>query len=363
MLEEIKARLKGLDKKLGELQSYLEIEKNEVALKELEAKLASPGFWDNQEKARSVIRELKKARAVVDPYFECRKEFDELNELLVLVEDEDSAKEIKESLCKLERDIDSLEFKSFMSGQRDMNNAILSLHAGAGGTESCDWASMLLRMYSMWAESNGYKTKIIDVLSGEEAGVKSVVMIVTGDYAFGYLKSEIGVHRLVRISPFDANKRRHTSFASVDVIPEVEDDIDVEINESDLRIDTYRSSGAGGQHVNVTDSAVRITHLPTGIVTQCQNERSQHQNKTIAMKVLKAKLYELKMEKRKKELEAEYSKKQKIEWGSQIRSYVMHPYSMVKDHRTNCETSNVSAVMNGALGDFIEAFLKWRAKK
>ena len=363
MLEEIKARLKGLDKKLGELQSYLEIEKNEVALKELEAKLASPGFWDNQEKARSVIRELKKARAVVDPYFECRKEFDELNELLVLVEDEDSAKEVKESLRKLERDIDSLEFKSLMGGQRDMNNAILSLHAGAGGTESCDWASMLLRMYSMWAESNGYKTKIIDVLSGEEAGVKSIVMIVTGDYAFGYLKSEIGVHRLVRISPFDANKRRHTSFASVDVIPEVEDDIDVEINESDLRIDTYRSSGAGGQHVNVTDSAVRITHLPTGVVTQCQNERSQHKNKATAMKVLKAKLYELKMEKRKKEIEAEYSKKQKIEWGSQIRSYVMHPYSMVKDHRTNCETSNVSAVMNGALGDFIEAFLKWRAKK
>ena len=363
MLEEIKAKLKVLNKKLGELRSYLEIEKNEVALKELEAKLANPGFWDNQEKARSVIRELKKARAVVDPYFECRKEFDELNELLVLVEDEDSAKEVKESLRKLERDIDSLEFKSLMSGQRDINNAILSLHAGAGGTESCDWASMLLRMYLMWAESNGYKTKIIDILSGEEAGVKSVVMIVTGDYAFGYLKSEIGVHRLVRISPFDSNKRRHTSFASVDAIPEVEDDIDVEINESDLRIDTYRSSGAGGQHVNVTDSAVRITHLPTGTVTQCQNERSQHKNKATAMKVLKAKLYELKMEERKKEIEAEYSKKQKIEWGSQIRSYVMHPYSMIKDHRTNCETSNVSAVMNGALGDFIEAFLKWRAKK
>ncbi len=363
MLEEIKARLKVLDKKLGELRSYLEIEKNEAALKELEAKLASPGFWDNQEKARSVIQELKKARAVVDPYFECRKEFDELNELLVLVEDEGSAKEVKESLQKLERDIDSLEFKSLMSGQRDMNNAILSLHAGAGGTESCDWASMLLRMYSMWAESNGYKTKIIDVLPGEEAGVKSAVMIVTGDYAFGYLKSEIGVHRLVRISPFDANKRRHTSFASVDVIPEVEDDIDVDINESELRIDTYRSSGAGGQHVNVTDSAVRITHLPTGIVTQCQNERSQHKNKATAMKVLKAKLYELKAEERRKEIEAEYSKKRKIEWGSQIRSYVMHPYSMVKDHRTSCETSNVNAVMNGALVDFIEAFLKWRARK
>lgn len=365
MLSEIKERLKGLDKKLNELRAYLDIEKNEIALKEFEAKMASPGFWDNQEKARSVIQQLKAVRVIIDPYFECRKEFDELGELLVIVgnEDERGLREIEGSLRKLAKDIEALEFKSLMNGLLDKNSAILSIHAGAGGTESCDWASMLLRMYSMWADKSGYKTEIIDMLPGEEAGVKSAVVIMTGPYAYGYLKSERGVHRLVRISPFDANKRRHTSFASVDVIPEVEDDIEIDVNESDLRIDTYRSSGAGGQHVNVTDSAVRITHIPTGIVVQCQNERSQHKNKATALKVLKARLYELKMEERKKELEAEYAKKKKIEWGSQIRSYVMHPYSMVKDHRTDHETSSVGAVMDGAIDEFIEAYLKWKARK
>ena len=365
MLSEIQLKLKELDSKLDELRNYLDIDKNEARLKELEASMASPGFWDNQEKARPVIQELKTARAVIDPYFQCRKEFDELGELLVIVDekDEEGAKEIESFLRKLEKDIGSLEFKSLMNGETDKNSAIISIHAGAGGTESCDWASMLLRMYSMWADSNNYRTEIIDMLSGEEAGVKSVVMIIEGPYAYGYLKSERGVHRLVRISPFDSNKRRHTSFASVDVIPEIEDDIEIEVNESDLRIDTYRSSGAGGQHVNVTDSAVRITHIPTNIVVQCQNERSQHKNKATAMKVLKAKLYELKMEERKKELEAEYAKKQKIEWGSQIRSYVMHPYSMVKDHRTSHETSNVNAIMDGDIDEFIEAFLKWKARK
>ena len=365
MLSEIKSKLKELDKKLSGLRRYLDIDKNEATLKELETKMASAGFWDNQEKARAVIRELKRARAIIDPYFECRKEFDELSELMVIVDgdDESSIKEIRSSLEKLEKDIDSLEFKSLMSGQLDQNDAIVSIHAGAGGTESCDWASMLLRMYSMWAEANKYKTEIIDMLPGEEAGVKRAVMIVEGAYAYGYLKSERGVHRLVRISPFDANKRRHTSFASVDVIAEVEDNIEVDIKESELRIDTYRSSGAGGQHVNVTDSAVRITHLSTGIVVQCQNERSQHKNKATAMKVLKARLYEAKLEEKKKEMEKENAKKQKIEWGSQIRSYVMHPYSMVKDHRTSYETSNVSAVMNGVIDRFMEAFLKWKVIK
>lgn len=365
MIEEIKSKLKELGRRLSELRNYLDIEKNETRLKELEAKMTSPGFWDNQEKARSVILELKIARAIIDPYFQCRKGFDELGELIVIVDekDEEDVKEIEISLRKLEKDIGALEFKSLMNNEVDRNSAILSIHAGAGGTESCDWASMLLRMYSMWADSNNYKTEIIDMLSGEEAGVKSVVMIIEGPYAYGYLKSERGVHRLVRISPFDSNKRRHTSFASVDVIPEIDDNIEIDINESDLRIDTYRSSGAGGQHVNVTDSAVRITHIPTNIVVQCQNERSQHKNKSTAMKVLKAKLYELKMEERRKELEAEYAKKQKIEWGSQIRSYVMHPYSMVKDHRTNQETSNVNAIMDGRIDEFIEAFLKWKARK
>ncbi len=365
MLSEIKAKLKDIDKKLFDLKKYLDIDKNESRLKELEAQMASPGFWDNQEKARKVIQKLKGVRAIIDPYFECRKEFDELGELLVLVEeeDQDSIKEIKVFLHKLEKGIDALEFKSLMSGQHDKSSAILIIHAGAGGTESCDWANMLLRMYSMWAETNGYKTEIIDMLPGEEAGLKSAVMIINGPFAYGYLKSERGVHRLVRISPFDANKRRHTSFASVDAIAEIEDDIEIDIKESELRIDTYRSSGAGGQHVNVTDSAVRITHLPTNIVVQCQNERSQHKNKATAMKVLKARLYEAKAEEKKKEMEREYSKKQKIEWGSQIRSYVMHPYSMVKDHRTSCESSNVTAVMNGKLDRFIEAFLKWKAVK
>ncbi len=242
----------------------------------------------------------------------------------------------------------------------DRNNAILSINAGAGGTESCDWASMLFRMYSKWAAANKFEVQQIDFLAGEEAGIKNLTVMIKGPYAYGYLKSESGVHRLVRISPFDSNKRRHTSFASVDVIPEISGDIKIDITESDLRIDTYRSSGAGGQHVNVTDSAVRITHMPTNIVAQCQNERSQHKNKTMAMKILKAKLYDMEMDKKRQELEKQYTAKRKIEWGSQIRSYVMHPYSMVKDHRTNHQTSNVQAVMNGALGDFMEAYLKKR---
>lgn len=269
---------------------------------------------------------------------------------------------IGEETAILESKLDALEFKSLLGRPEDKNNAILNINSGAGGTESCDWASMLLRMYSKWAANNKFDVEQIDFLSGEEAGIKSVTIIIKGPYAYGYLKSEAGVHRLVRISPFDSNSRRHTSFASVDVIPEISDDIKIEIKESELRIDTYRSGGAGGQHVNVTDSAVRITHLPTKIVVQCQNERSQFKNKSTAMKVLKARLYEFEREKKAKELEKKYAKKQKIEWGSQIRSYVMHPYSMVKDHRTNCQTSNVQLVMDGNLGEFMEAYLKFNIK-
>lgn len=245
-----------------------------------------------------------------------------------------------------------------LSGKYDGNNAIMTLHSGAGGTEACDWVEMLLKMYIKWSERRGFKTEIADILAGEEAGIKTVTIMIKGDYSYGYLRSEIGVHRLVRISPFDANKRRHTSFCSVDVIAEVEDEIDVDIKEDDLRIDTYRASGHGGQHINTTDSAVRITHLPTGIVTQCQNERSQLKNKLTAMKVLKARLVEYHMRKKEEEMQ-EYNKdKKKIEWGSQIRSYVFQPYTLVKDHRTGIEAGNVQAVMDGHIDKFIEAFLK-----
>jgi peptide chain release factor 2 len=260
-------------------------------------------------------------------------------------------------LDRLETDLNDLEFRQMLSGEQDAQSAILSINAGAGGTESCDWAEMLLRMYRMWADRHGYKNEVIDFTPGDQAGFRSVTMTVEGPYAYGYLKAEIGVHRLVRISPFDANKRRHTSFSSVFVIPEVEEDIDIEVKESDLRIDTFRSSGAGGQKVNKTDSAVRITHLPTGIVVACQNERSQHRNRDTAMKVLKAKLYELEMEKKKKEKEKIEETKKEIAWGSQIRSYVLHPYRMVKDHRTDYEVGDAQRVLDGDLDPFIRTYL------
>jgi peptide chain release factor 2 len=252
--------------------------------------------------------------------------------------------------------VEIIEFKSLLGGETDGSNAILSINAGAGGTESCDWAGMLLRMYAKWAEARGFRIEWVDQLAGEEAGIKNVTVLISGDYAYGYLKSESGVHRLVRISPFDSNKRRHTSFASVDVLPEVPDDIKVDIKEQDLKIDTYR---AGGQHVNKTDSAVRITHIPTGIIVQCQNERSQGKNKSLALKLLRSKLYEKERLAKEKEVANAYDSKKEIAWGSQIRSYVLHPYQMVKDHRTDCETGNAESVLEGELDKFIESYLKW----
>ena len=323
--------------------------------------MARAGFWDDREKAHKVVEEIKGIKNWLDPWQRLTVHFKDIKELLQLSSETGETElleELKEGIGELEKDISQLEMRKKLGGEHDSLGAILSINAGAGGTESCDWAEMLFRMYSRWAEMHSYKFSVTDILPGEEAGIKNVTFIVRGDYAYGYLKSERGVHRLVRISPFDANKRRHTSFASVDVIFEVDESIDVEINEKDLRIDTYRAGGRGGQHVNVTDSAVRITHLPTKIVVQCQNERSQYQNKATAMKILRARLYEYYLRQREEKLKKEYGDKATIAWGSQIRSYVLHPYSMVKDHRTNYDTSNTTAVLDGNIDPFIEAYLK-----
>lgn len=322
--------------------------------------MGEASFWNEPRRAREVIRELNRLKAVVTPWQELENKESELSELLLLAEEEKEESLVREIALgqeELNRRLKALEFTFLMDGENDCRNAFLSIHAGAGGTESCDWTEMLLRMYLRWAERKGFKVDIIDMLYGEEAGVRNVTVLVKGDYAYGYLRAENGVHRLVRISPFDAAKRRHTSFSSVDVVPEVEDE-EIEIIPSDLKIDTYRASGAGGQHVNVTDSAVRITHIPTKIIVQCQNERSQHQNKETALKVLKARLYEHYRKKKEEEVLKEKGKKGEIAWGNQIRSYVFHPYSMVKDHRTNLEIGNVSAVMDGDIDRLIEAWIR-----
>ncbi|OGW80190.1 MAG: peptide chain release factor 2 [Omnitrophica bacterium RIFCSPLOWO2_12_FULL_44_17] len=326
--------------------------------------MGEAGFWDKPTEAKEIISKLKILKRLVDPWKKVDQETRDLEELLTMIgEDESSLVELETNLSKIKHEVDNLELQRLLSGPLDGSNAIISINAGAGGTESCDWAQMLLRMYMRWIEKTGFKFQMIDLQAGEEAGTKSATLLVEGPYAYGYLKCERGVHRLVRISPFDANKRRHTSFASLDVIAEIADDVEFEIDENELRIDVYRAGGAGGQHVNKTSSAVRLTHVPTGIVVQCQNERSQHQNKQVAMKVLKARLYERKREEDEAKLKEHYGEKKEIAWGSQIRSYVFHPYTMVKDHRTDCETSNGQAVMDGELGEFIEAYLKFQAKE
>jgi len=324
--------------------------------------MSEPNFWQNGQKANQVIARLKGLKSTVSPFQKALKEYHDLEELISILgtDDKDTIAEVEEELSVLTKHVDALEFKSLLSGKHDINNAILSINAGAGGTESCDWTSMLLRMYTRWAARVNYSVESVDILAGEEAGIKNVTIIIKGEWAYGYLKAERGVHRLVRISPFDANKRRHTSFASVDVIAEVTADMDINIEEKDIRVDVYRSSGPGGQSVNTTDSAVRITHIPTNVVVQCQNERSQIKNRATAMKILKARLYEKKQQEKREKMEKEHAAKQKIEWGSQIRSYVFHPYNMVKDHRTSEETSNTQAVMDGDVDQFIQAFLKWK---
>ncbi|OEG00136.1 peptide chain release factor 2 [Vulcanibacillus modesticaldus] len=323
-------------------------------------------FWDDQSAAQKVINETNHLKDQIEKMDKLSEQYDDLQimfELAIEEDDESILKDIEKGLKELWKNFADFELQLLLNEPYDKNNAILEIHPGAGGTESQDWASMLLRMYTRWAEDHGYKVEILDYLAGDEAGIKSVTLLIKGHNAYGYLKSEKGVHRLVRISPFDASGRRHTSFSSVEVMPEIDDDIDIEIKGEDLKIDTYRSSGAGGQHVNTTDSAVRITHIPTGTVVTCQTERSQIKNRERAMKILKARLYELQIEEQQKELAELRGEQKEIGWGSQIRSYVFHPYSMVKDHRTNTEVGNVNAVMDGEIDVFIDAYLRNKISK
>ena len=341
-------------------EGTFDVESKKKRLEEIGKTMTEPGFWEGGEAAQKILKERTSILESLSPWEQNRKELEEMQILLQLIEeqgDEEEAQELLEKVRRSEEAIDQMEFRRMLSGEHDESNAIVSINAGAGGTEAQDWVEMLLRMYSRWAEEKGYRAEIIDILTGEEAGLKNVTFTVNGRYAYGYMKAEIGIHRLVRISPFDAGARRHTSFASVSVYPEVPDDIVIEIDEKDLRIDTFRSSGAGGQHVNKTDSAVRITHIPTGIVVQCQNERSQHKNKSTAMKILKARLYEKQFREKTERLEELHSTKKEIAWGSQIRSYILHPYKMVKDHRTNKVIQQADRVLNGDLDDLIKTYL------
>ncbi|AQT67757.1 Peptide chain release factor 2 [Anaerohalosphaera lusitana] len=328
--------------------------------------MANPSFWDDPEQAQKIVTSLSAVKSMVEPAQEVTNSVQDLQELLILAEDEgdeDVLQSVAEDAEKLQKRCDRIEVAAMLSGPDDMRNCFFSIHAGAGGTESCDWASMLLRMYTRYFEQNDFKFEELDTTPGEEAGVRSITLKVAGPFAFGKLVCEAGVHRLVRISPFDSQSRRHTSFAAVDVMPEYEDDIDIDLKDDDLRIDFYRASGAGGQHVNKTSSAVRITHLPTGIVVQCQNDRSQHKNKAEAFKMLKSRLYMLEQQKRDDELAKLYGNKGEIAWGNQIRSYVMQPYQMVKDHRTDEQTGNVDAVLDGDIEKFIESYLKYKSNK
>ena len=343
---------------------HFDIARKEEKIAELEYKMGEPTFWDNPEQAQKITQELNDVKAGVDKYSHILQKFEDMQVLWEMgMEDKDESvlPDVENEIKEINQEMEQLELELLLSGKYDANNAILTLHAGAGGTEAQDWTQMLLRMYGRWAERNGFSVETVDLLPGDEAGVKSVTLMIKGHNAYGYLKSEKGVHRLVRISPFDANSRRHTSFSACDVMPEIDDDVEVDINMADVRVDTYRASGAGGQHINKTDSAVRMTHIPTGIVAQCQSERSQLQNREQCLRLLRARLFELEMQKKEKELAALEGDQQKIEWGSQIRSYVFHPYNLVKDHRTNTETSDTQGVMDGDINRFIEAYLHAKA--
>lgn len=341
--------------------SLFDIPKIDAELKALETQTLEDNFWSDNKNTGIVLQRIKILKEKKESFSKLKGDFENLldmNQLLLKEFDDIIAKELIADTSKLERNVEKLELETLLSGKYDINNAIITLHPGAGGTESQDWVEMLYRMYSRWSNQNGYELKELDYLEGEEAGIKSVTALIKGPYAYGYLKTEMGVHRLVRISPFDSGGRRHTSFASLEVLPEITEDIQIDVNPEDLRIDTYRASGAGGQHINKTDSAVRITHIPTNTVVSCQSERSQTMNKETAMKMLKSKLMDLKEKEHKEKIEDLKGNQKDIAWGSQIRSYVFCPYTMVKDHRTGYEVGNVQAVMDGDLNGFIEAYLK-----
>jgi len=367
MYSDVLLKLKALRERTDQLGDTLKLEEAEKRLKELDAAMAEQNFWDkrNAERAQEVIAEKKKITSEIQPVLDLKRSVNDTLELAELAEAEgegEHLREIENEAGRLSNALDRLELTSTLNGKNDPSDAFLSIHAGAGGTESCDWASMLARMFTRWADEKNFKCSIVDSVAGDETGLRNITLGIRGDYAYGYLKSESGVHRLVRISPFDAKKRRHTSFASVDVVPDSGEAAKVEVKEADLKIDTFRAGGAGGQHVNVTDSAVRITHLPTGIIVQCQNERSQHSNRATALKLLKARLARIEEERRDAEIAKQYGEKPEIAFGSQIRSYVLHPYKLVKDHRTGYETGKADGVLDGELEPFIEAYLRWKRK-
>jgi len=356
-LLEIEPRLRGLAEALG-------ITSLKTQLAELDQRAAEPSFWEDMAAGQAVLQKTKQINNKLDSYSKLCSLYEDTLTLIDMaqeMQDESVLEEVSAGVRQVQEQVDTLRLTTLLTGEYDAKNAILTFHAGAGGTEAQDWVQMLYRMYTRWAERHGYKYKILDFLDGEEAGIKSASILIEGDNVYGYLRSEAGVHRLVRVSPFDSSGRRHTSFASLEVMPEIDEDIGIVINDVDLRVDTYRSGGAGGQHVNKTDSAVRITHLPTGVVAACQNERSQHQNREVAMKMLKAKLAEIKEREHLDKIEDIKGEQKEIGWGSQIRSYVFMPYTLVKDHRTSFEVGNVSAVMDGELDGFINAYLTQRA--